>query len=201
MMEEKGLNDTLRAIILEHGIERVERALAQIRKSAVVRKDRDVHSPDRTLQTPRSSADQRRRTKTTAPVYVSKLDVDSQVRARLEEAARQYESKLFLPTIGEIRNFCSIHGIELLASPSRVAAIPRIFKHLSQLTPQEIHSILQSSAFSGPTRLAPIADAIRRSSGQRAAEGTADRGAHRSLLDTTETKEKDVSKPPIPKRI
>lgn len=200
MNEEKDLSDMLRAIVLEHGIKKVERVLGEIRKSARCRRGRRSQ-PVPSNQMPKSGTGQPKRTTTTALRYVSKLDVDLDVRAPLEEAATQYESKSFLPTVGEIRNFCMIHGIEVPASHSRASAIPRIFKHLSQLAPSEIHLILQSSVFSGPTRLAPIADAIRRSSEQRASEGTADRRTRRLLPNKMKVKKKNVPKLPIPKNI
>lgn len=201
MIEEKSLNDALRAMVLEYGVDKVERALVQIRKGPMGRRGHDGRSAGPSSQKPKLDTEKQKKAKVTARGYVSKLEVDREVRVPLEEVASQYESKSFLPTVGEIRNFCAIHGIEVPASLSRAAAIPRIFKHLSQLAPQEIRSVLQSSAFSGPTRLAPIADAIRRSSEQRASESTVDRGTRGALSDTMETKEKDLSKPPIPKGI
>ncbi len=204
MTEEKGLSNVLRAIVLEHGIENVERTLGQIRKSTARRKSRGSQlAPSN--QIPKSCTGQPKKTKITALEYVSKLDVDHEIKVLLKEAASEYESKSFLPTVGEIKNFCVIQGINVPASHSRATAIPRIFKHLSQLSPQEIRSMLQSRVFSGPTRLAPIADAIRRSSEQRVSEDTVDRKVCEPLPNKKEVKEKekekDILKPSSPKNI
>ena len=202
MIGEKELNDTLHAMVLEHGLENVERALGRIRKSTVAGRGRSNRSPTRSKQKRKSDAKKiGRKTKITALGYISKLDVDVDIGVPLEGAARQYDNKSFLPTFGDIRNFCAIHGIEVPASPSRVAAIPRIFRYLSLLDPGEMRSMLQSNSFSGPTRLAPIADAIRRSSEKRATDSTADGGMPGSSSEKMETGEIDNSKPPIPSKM
>lgn len=86
---------------------------------------------------------------------------------QLLNIADEFDRKAFLPTFGDIENFCTSFGIEIPKSSSRVASIPRIFKFLSYRSIQELERILESRSFSGPTRLGPIADAIRGDSRRR----------------------------------
>ena len=141
------------------------------------------------------------RFRTTAPAYVSKLEIPDDIKHPLEELARKFDNKVFLPTFGDTKNFCNLYGIDVPLSPSRVSAIPRIFRYLSQLTPNEVQSILQSNTFSGPSRLAPIADAIRRSSEQRAKSDTVIRQSIRSSSEITEKKGEVSSKPRFPSKM
>ena len=200
-VEEDRLSRTLRAMVLEHGVERVERTLGEIRKSAVdpSADHRSTARADRSRKLPGSG--QTKKEKPSASAYVSRLKVPDETRRLLEEAATRYEEKTFLPTSGEIRNFCSVYGLEAPASSSRVSAVPRVFKRLAQLDPEEIRSILQTGSFSGPSRLAPIAAAIRRSSERRSGMEDPIRGAHDSSSDMTGTKGEVSPKPPMPSRI
>ena len=142
-MEEDRLGRTLRAMVFEHGIERVERTLGEIRRSAAG----DTGDGSRTTAGDRDSrtgGSRPTKEKASACVYVARLKMPDEIRCVLEEVAVKYEEKAFLPTSGEIRNFCSVYGIEVPASSSRISAVPRIFKRLAQLGPQEIRSPLAS---------------------------------------------------------
>ena len=75
--------------------------------------------------------------------------------------AERFEAKSFLPRCADIRNFCRIHGIDERASKSRAAAIPRLFKYLATMDPKNLQRLLDESAFSGPSQLGPLAEAIR----------------------------------------
>ena len=198
-MEKHRLKDAVRVMVEEHGLERVERVLSDIRKSTVRGRSRG-QSTNRTMQDPKTGRNQPKREKITAPVYVSKLMLASETKKLLEEVAIKYEEKVFLPTIGEIGNFCAIHGIKVPASPSRVSAIPRVFKFLAQLEPRDIQAILQANMFSGPSRLAPIADAIRRSSEQRAGMHFARERERSSATDSREVKGNLSPKPAMPSK-
>ena len=199
-MREDQLSKTLRAMVLEHGIERVERMLNEIRKSpAGIEVDgRSAPSPVRDFK---AGAGRPKRVRTSASVHVSKLKVPDETKRILEEVAVRYEEKAFLPTSGEIRNFCSIYGIEVPASSSRVSAVPRIFRHLATLGPQEIRSMLREGSFSGPSRLAPIAAAIRRSSEHRHGTRGSLHGAPDSSSEVTGASGATSPKPPVPSRI
>ena len=199
-MEEDRLSEALRAMVLEHGIQRVEHTLGEIRISAADNAA-DGRSRASVVRTHKASAGRPKKEKTSASLYVSKLEVSDESRRILEEVAVKFDEKVFFPTFGEIRNFCSIHGVEVPASSSRVSAVPRIFKHLARLSPQELRAILQDGSFSGPSRLAPIADAIRRSSEQRMGiRGSVHRRPD-SPSEVTETNRESSAKPPVPSSI
>ena len=66
-----------------------------------------------------------------------------------------------MPTFGDIRIFCEVYGIDEPASKSRASAIPRIFKFIATMSSDEVQGILDDGMFSGPSRVGPIADAIR----------------------------------------
>ena len=200
-MRDNKLDEILRATVIEYGIERVERALRRLRKSSIDRSNAGSHSGNRTTQETERSKNKSKRPRTTAPAYVSKLEIPDDIKHPLEELARKFDNKVFLPTFGDTKNFCNLYGIDVPLSPSRVSAIPRIFRYLSQLTPNEVQAILQSNTFSGPSRLAPIADAIRRSSEQRAGSDTVIRQSIRSSSEITEKKGEVSSKPRFPSKM
>ena len=155
------LKDTLRLIVRQYGFEQVDRSL------------REIHLADRQLKSSkqgRVSADndtatmpEKKRAQVNAPEYVSKMELSSEKEPIVVELAKRFENKAFLPTFGDIRNFCQIYGIDEPASKSRVSAIPRVFKFITAMEASEIQKILDDGMFSGPSRLGPIADAIRRS--------------------------------------
>ena len=198
-MEEERLDAALRAIILQYGFERVERTLRRIHSSFLARAKNEPlsgHRPEPKAKTVRPP-----RPKVTAPAYVSKLQIPADMHPLLAELAQRFDDRTFLPTMGDIRNFCLIYGIDQPASTSRMSAIPRIFERLSQLTPAEIQSMLRANSFSGPSRLGPIADAIRRSSRQRGQlVPTAPRSTE-ALREMSEAEREESSKPPLPSKI
>ena len=200
-MKKGRLRDALQAMVEDHGLERVEQLLLEIRKSTV--RDLDGRSSAiRTIQEYKTSRSRLKRNKVTASAYVSKLTLPADTRELLEEMAKRYEEKTFLPSVGEIRNFCVIYGIDIPASPARASAIPRVFKFLAQLEAQDIQKIIQAHTFSGPSRLAPIADAIRRKSRLRAGRHSAkDRQSSTSAMDVTDARTDHSSKPPIPSKV
>ena len=193
-MAKSNLNETLRGIVLKYGIERVDRALNQFRKSS-------LDSADRPRPVHKQNRSQTKEPPTGARVYVSKLEVSAEQKLLLEQLAVKFEKKAFLPTVGDIRNFCAIYGIDLPRSSSRVSAIPTIFRHLSRLAPEEARSILQANSFSGPSQLAPIADAIRRSSEDRTNSELEIRRLAGSSTGTPDVKEGAPSKPSVPSEI
>ena len=78
------------------------------------------------------------------------------------ELASRFEGKTFVPTIGDVRNFFLFYGIDAGRLRSRGGAMVRIFKTLAGMEEKEVKRILDDRLFSGPSRMEPIADAIRR---------------------------------------
>ena len=159
-MSKAKLKDTLRLIVRQYGFEQVDQSL------------REIHLADRQLKSSKQSkvlSDKKavtkslnKRAKVNALEYVAKMELSAEKKPVAVELANRFENKAFLPTFGDIRNFCQIYGIDEPASKSRASAIPRVFKFIATMEPDEIQRILDDGMFSGPSRLGPIADAIRR---------------------------------------
>jgi hypothetical protein len=160
-MTQAKLNETLSSIVREYGFEQVNQSLREIGLSEC----RTAGSEQSTAQkNGGGAAGPRRRTPTlTASEHVSRMELPTEKREGITELARRFEDKSFLPTFGDIANFCQIHGIDIPASKSRASAIPRVFRALASMDADDVRWMLDEGLFSGPSRLGPIADAIRRS--------------------------------------
>ena len=110
---------------------------------------------------PHATESAQRRSKTTSVEYVAKMELPDELQRPMFDAAERFQNKTFLPTMGDVRHFCEVHGITPPSSSSRSSAIPRVFQFLSTRNADEIEAILNGGMFSGPARLGPIADAIR----------------------------------------
>lgn len=109
----------------------------------------------------------KRNPKLTAPEYVAKMDLPANHKRLMEEAADRFCAKSFLPTIGDIRNFCEIYQIALPKSGSRASAIPRVFRFLAAMDTSELQTMLDNGLFSGPARYGLVSEAIMRASDAR----------------------------------
>lgn len=153
-MIDKRLGTKLRSLIRQYGIEQVDQSLREIRVENTGRYSGVVDSEAR----PRKTISRAK----SAPEYVAKMDYDPEKWPALLELAKRFQDKSFLPTFGDIRNFCQAYGIDVPASKSRASAIPRVFKSIATMDSVEIRRIVDDRLFSGPARLGPIADAIRK---------------------------------------
>ena len=144
----------LRPIVRQYGLGSVLESLGKI---ADAQRESSVQTG-----ADRGKKPNKRSVKATAPEYVSKLDLASEKVTPVVELAERFEHKAFLPTFGDIAHFCHTYGIEVPTSKTRASAIPRVFKHIASMETEEIQRILDDGLFSGPSRLGPIADAIRR---------------------------------------
>ena len=154
------LKETLRGLVLQFGFEQVGRSLREIRYS-----DLHVNISKRGEMSARSAGvtkPARKKPKVSAPEYVEKMKLDKDKKEATIELATKFEGKDFLPTFGDIDNFCQVYGIDTPVSKSRASSIPRVFKFIASMETGEIRRILEDGMFSGPSRLGPIADAIRR---------------------------------------
>lgn len=165
-MSQSDLTETLQGLVLRHGISSVLHSLADIQSAP------DQHSSSSRKRTHNA------RTKPSAIHYIDNMTLPQEKAGVMMCAAQRFEDGRFLPSIADIREFCRIHNVELGKSASRASAVPRVFTFLAAMDTAEITKLLNDGAFSGPTRLAPIADAIR--------ERSAVRGrSHRTTLGQT----------------
>ncbi len=154
------LKETLRGLVLQFGFEQVGRSLREIRNSELhVKSPKSRETPARSAGLTRPA---RKKPKVSAPEYVEKMKLDKDKEEVTIELATKFERKDFLPTFGDIDNFCQVYGIDTPVSKSRASSIPRVFKYIASMEPGEIRRIIEEGMFSGPSRLGPIADAIRR---------------------------------------
>ena len=154
-MPQNSLAKTLRGLVRRHGISSVLHSLADIQDSS---------------GSPILSSSKRKVNgggKSSAVDYVARMGVPPDKVEVMARAAQSFDDKAFLPSIADIREFCRIHDVDLGKSSSRVNSIPRVFTCLVGMDTSSVTKVLDDGIFSGPTRLAPIADAIRRHSGGR----------------------------------
>ena len=152
-MPNQKLDAALRRIVDEHGLGSVLEALGKIASSD------DAQQENGGKPKPRR---RKAKPKPTAPAYVAKMDLPADKQQAVAELAERFERKAFLHSFWEIAHFCEAYGVELPASRTRASAIPRVFKFIAGLDAAEIQKISDSGMFAGPSRLGPIADAIRR---------------------------------------
>ena len=149
------LRVALGAVVQQFGFDEVERALDELREP----KDGRRHENKTTRRSGRGDAGNRRRL--TAVEYVEKMDTPAERADVIGRAAEEFERRVFLPTLGDIRSFCQTYGIEEPRSKSRLGGIPRVFKFLTTMEAAEVERMLDDRLFSGPAELGPIAEAIR----------------------------------------
>ena len=156
-MPRRSLTDTLRHLVHRHGISAVLHSLAEIESGGEPRTSsaRKKVSRDRSTSKPSATA------------CVSRMALAPQKTDVMKRAAQMFDDKRFLPTIADIREFSRVHGIELPKTASRASSVPRVFTFLASMDTDAIVTTLDDGRFSGPTRLGPIADAIRGRSATR----------------------------------
>ena len=170
-MSTNKLNDILLSLVRRYGFERVEQSLRIVHDLDRNKKHTSMESKYRRSETSRelSTLKKRPRTRITASNFISKMSLEPDKLLILTQLADNFDSKEFLPTIRDIRLFCNHHGLDEPSSNTRAAAISRIFKFLSSIPTSHAEEILRTGMYSGPSRLGPIADAIRRNARYAAA--------------------------------
>ena len=158
-MKVKKVEDALLPIVRRYGFDSVHKALHEIGTIEVQCTKRKQHNQATKSDMPVKSA--KRNYKPTAVEYVLKMQIPMEKKPVLLEIAQRFQGKCFLPTSGDISNFCRIYGIDEPASKTRSNAIPRVFKLIATMELDDIQRILDAGMFSGPSKLGPIADAIR----------------------------------------
>ena len=159
MMKDSNLKDDLRLLVNRYGIDTVNREMQAIVSSE---KRMAIKSPKLPSEDELQEKTKRKSSRVTATEYISKMDITAECRVPILELAKRFEEKSFLTTYIDILDFCRIYGIEEPASRTRASVIPRVFKFLATMEARDLQRLLDENAFSGPARLGPIADAIRR---------------------------------------
>ncbi len=152
----------LRSIVRQYGFNQVDQSLREIGSSDHQPKHsrRSSAVPDGSV----SAKPGKKRAKLSASEYITSMGLPPRKVPAITELAKRFEDKTFLPTCSDIKEFWYIYGIDKPVSRSRAAAVPRVFKFIAEMKDDDIQNMLDSGMFSGPSRLGPIADAIRRNS-------------------------------------
>ena len=159
MMENATLRLELRSMIDRYGVDRVAQAFQEARGLSSRPKVAKRRRPPRKHE---AGAQKKPQAKADVLEYVAKMEVPDSNRAAITELAKRFQDGAFLPTFADISDFCAAHGIEEPKSKSRVSAVPRVFKLLAAMDAEDVVRIVDDKLYSGPTRLGPIAEAIRR---------------------------------------
>lgn len=157
-MKNNDLESALSVLVAQHGYERVHDCLHKCRQSD----DRSARSKLSTLDEDSSASVMPRRSKPTALEYVAKMELPPEKERTVAQLAERFHEKSFLPSFRDITNFCQHYDIEVPASRSRASALPRVFKFIASMEPDNARKIVEYHMFCGPSSLGPIADAIRR---------------------------------------
>ena len=155
---------SLRELVQEHGLEQVSRSLEEISGFDGPAQDAapGTSRPARRAAGRRGTQAKQKRA-ATALERVLKMDLPRETADSVAELARRFDEKSFMPTFGDIAQFCQVYNIDEPSSKSRASAIPRVFRAIAGMDAEDIQMLLDYGAFSGPSRLGPIADAIARS--------------------------------------
>jgi len=78
----------------------------------------------------------------------------------LKELSNRYDAKIFLPTVGDVRElYLQYKGPAITTKPSK----KKIFSFLANDVPEKVLiGFIENRSFSGPAKLAPISEAIKR---------------------------------------
>ena len=153
---DKELRTALSSMVERFGFENVSRTLREMEPDHAKLKPRRSDPPKRARNN--GSGNKRR---VSAVEYVRTMDLPTERAEVIGRAAEEFERRTFLPTMGDVRSFCEVYGIDEPKSKTRVSGIPRIFKFLVTMDVAEVKTMLDDRMFSGPAELGPIADAIR----------------------------------------
>ena len=161
-MTNSKLDASMRRIVREHGLGSVLVSLGKIAEDAPQEQTASesktaLNRDSAHMKTPARAP----KSKPTATGYVAKMELPAEKRQVAAALAERFERRDFLPSFGDIAHFCQNYGIAVPASKTRASAIPRVFKFIADMETEDAKRMLDSGMFSGPSRLGPIADAIR----------------------------------------
>lgn len=95
---------------------------------------------------------------------VKRLNVSAEKKALLSQLAQAFEDKEILPTLGHVQNFMAMRGTHGPLPKSRNESFRPLLHLLTTLSAEELIQTLDSHADAGPTRLAPLSEAIESAS-------------------------------------
>lgn len=158
------LRSILSAVIEEWGYEAARESLDEI----AGRPSSQSHEPQaKSGRGTRSDPGGRAREKPTASTMAANMSLPPTQKQLIQELAIQYDDKKFLPTAGDVRYFFEVHGEVPPSGKQRRELFRRVLKLLSTLPDSALKKILEERVHTGPSRLAPLSEAMRRVGEQR----------------------------------
>lgn len=152
------LSDMVQLLVNAYGRDAVRHAVEN-----TVNEMRDDRTQSGRVGMSRSSLalEQRKRTpKATALEIAKKINVPNSRRDQVEEIAKRFDQRAFLPTSADAREFLILAGKKPKAIKDRSDAFKQVLTVLLQVPTERLAGIVGSSAFSGPSDLSDISDAI-----------------------------------------
>lgn len=132
--------------------------------------------------------------KPSATDIVSKLDVEESRKALLMELADQFESKRFLPGIGDVRNFLEMRGKTSGGLTQRANAFRQVLNALLNTPSDGLEKMVRTTGHSGPSQLGPLSDAIK--SARATVRSSAESSEPRTSDNVDTSAEGEKSPPP-----
>ena len=103
----------------------------------------------------------RAKEKPTASAIAEKVSLPHGQKQLILQLAAKYDNREFLPTLGDIRYFFEVHGEIGQPGKQRSESFRKVLRLLCALPESGLRQMIDSDAHSGPSRLAPLSDAMR----------------------------------------
>lgn len=133
---------------------------------------------------PRSTPESRR--KITPLEMAARLEVDDSTKKLLMRLADSFQSKAFLPSIGDVRHFLEMNGEPSTGLAQRSEAFRKVLRIAERLSLLDLQKLVSSQSHSGPTELRPLSEAIKAVASQAAgadASSDEDREPHSGAVE------------------
>lgn len=142
----KLLSNLLQPLLEEWGHEEIEVALRSLANLSTV-----GASQDRQI---------RQKAKPLASDQVVRMELPEPQASILRDLAARFDRKQFLPSVADVREFMVMAGERPVDMKDRSEAFRRLLPMLTLLPPDRLERLANNAQHSGPTRLAPLSDAI-----------------------------------------
>jgi len=96
----------------------------------------------------------------TAIDLVERLDLEKDRKHLLEILANRFESKDFLPSTADVREFIIMAGERPPTMKNRQESFRNLLRVLLRLSPERLRQVAEAASHAGPAQLGPISDAI-----------------------------------------
>lgn len=104
--------------------------------------------------------------KVTAVTQIERAELRDEQMASMMLLAERYDSKQFLPSVADVREFVIMLGERPAGMKDRREAFRILLRSLRNLPIEQLRQIAETSLHSGPSELGPLSDAIAAASGR-----------------------------------